>query len=290
MKILNFGSINIDYVYRVAHFVQPGETLASKDLQTFLGGKGCNQSVALAKAGATVFHAGNIHENDTWIIGQLKAWSVDTQFIQKLSDPSGHAIIQVNANGENAIIIHGGANQLIDQVQIDAVFEYFQQGDVLLIQNEVNQMAKLIQKAKSKGMQVFFNPAPMTDAVLDYPLNLVDYFILNETEAQQITGKQTQAAIEKQLLQSFPKSSFLLTLGAKGALYFNQNERYTVKAEKVKAVDTTAAGDTFIGYFLATWSAEQSIPDCLKLASKAAAIAVTRAGGAVSIPDKSELQ
>ncbi|MEM6380854.1 MAG: PfkB family carbohydrate kinase, partial [Bacteroidota bacterium] len=101
MKILNFGSINIDYVYRVPHFVKPGETLASEDLQTFLGGKGCNQSVALAKAGATVFHAGNIHKKDTWIIDQLQNWKVDTKWIRKLPDPSGHAIIQVDHNGEN---------------------------------------------------------------------------------------------------------------------------------------------------------------------------------------------
>lgn len=289
MKILNFGSINIDYVYQVPHFVEPGETLASQNLQTFLGGKGCNQSVALAKAEVPVFHAGNICQNDTWIIDQLKSWKLDTHLIRKLPDPSGHAIIQVAKNGENAIIIHGGANQKIDTDQMNNVFEDFEPGDVLLLQNEVNQIADLIQKAKAKGMLVFFNPAPMTKAVLDYPLDLVDYFILNETEAQQITGKSSQAEIEKQLLTQFPTSHFLLTFGAKGALFFSQKERHSVAAEKVKAIDTTAAGDTFIGYFLAAWSQGQSIPDCLRLATKAAAITVTRAGGAVSIPRKNEV-
>lgn len=289
MKILNFGSINIDYVYQVSHFVQPGETLASTGLQTFLGGKGCNQSVALAKAGASVFHAGNINEKDTWILDQLKRWQVNTQLVRKLPTPSGHAIIQVDHHGENAIIIHGGANQMIDQNQIDTIFAHFEKGDVLLLQNEVNRMEALIHKAKSKEMLVFFNPAPMTEVVLDYPLELVDYFILNETEAQQITGRKTQKEIEEQLLAQFPTSHFLLTFGAKGALFFNQKERYTVAAEKVKAIDTTAAGDTFIGYFLAAWSQRKSIPDCLILASKAAAITVTRAGGAVSIPDSKEL-
>lgn len=289
MKILNFGSINIDYVYQVPHFVRPGETLASNSLQTFLGGKGCNQSVALAKAGAAVFHAGNINNKDTWIIDQLKQWQVDTDLVRRLADPSGHAIIQVDKQGENAIIIHGGANQMIDQVQIDSVFANFEQGDILLLQNEVNQMDALIRKAKSINMLVFFNPAPMTKAVLDYPLELVDYFILNETEAQQITGKTRQSEIESQLLAQFPNSHFLLTLGAKGARYFDLQERHEVKAEQVKAIDTTAAGDTFIGYFLAAWSQQKSVPDCLSLASKAAAITVTRAGGAVSIPKIAEL-
>lgn len=289
MKILNFGSINIDYVYQVSHFVQPGETLASAGLRTFLGGKGCNQSVALAKAGASVFHAGNINEKDIWILDQLKKWQVNTQLVQKLPSPSGHAIIQVDHHGENAIIIHGGANQMINQGQIDTVFAHFEKGDVLLLQNEVNRMDDLIRTAKSKGMLVFFNPAPMTKAVVDYPLDLIDYFILNETEAQQITGKQTQKEIEDQLLTQFPASHFLLTFGAKGALFFNQKERYAVAAKKVKAIDTTAAGDTFIGYFLAAWSQAKSIPDCLSLASKAAAITVTRAGGAVSIPLREEL-
>lgn len=289
MKILSFGSVNIDYVYQVPHFVQAGETLASDQLQTFLGGKGCNQSVALAKAGANVFHAGNINEQDEWIIKQLKEWQVDTQFIRPISTSSGHAIIQISPAGENAIVIHGGANHAVDAAQIEAVFEHFDSGDVLLLQNEINLSTDLMRKAKSKGMTLFFNPAPMAQVVLDYPLHLVDYFILNETEAQQLTQKDTQEEIEQQLLKEFPGSHFLLTLGAKGALFFDEKGKYRTDAHEVKVIDTTAAGDTFIGYFIAAWSEGKSIEHCLAQASIAAAITVTRAGGAISIPTFEEV-
>lgn len=284
MKILNFGSINIDYVYEVADFVSPGETIASKGFQTFIGGKGCNQSVALAKAGVEVFHAGNISESGLFIKTQLEKWGVNTSFINLVEEATGHAIIQVSQTGENAIIIYGGANQTITSRQIEATLTHFGQGDILLLQNEINCIPEIMKKAKAQGMQIFFNPAPMTCAVHDFPLDLVDVFIVNETEGENLTGETEIETILNKMQEKFPDSTTLLTLGKKGSIYLNNKQRIDTKAIEVKAIDTTAAGDTFIGYFIAGLQKELSIKSALELATKAAAITVTKKGGAVSIP------
>jgi ribokinase len=289
IKILNFGSINIDYVYEVNHFVRPGETIASQKFQTYIGGKGCNQSVAIAKAGFQVFHAGNISETGTFIKTQLEKWKVDTTFIKVVKTPTGHAIIQVNQTGENAIIIHGGANQTITSNQIEETLEHFNKGDFLLIQNEINHIPLLIQKAKEKEMVVIFNPAPMTKNVLDYPLELIDILIVNQTEAAELSNQKGVENILKYLTNQFPKASFILTLGEQGSIFIDGQQRIETKAEKVEVKDTTAAGDTFIGYFLAEIARNIEPTTALKLATKAAAITVSKKGGAISIPNRNEL-
>jgi ribokinase len=289
MKILNFGSINIDYVYDVNHFVKPGETIASKGFQTFIGGKGCNQSVALAKAGVNVFHASNISESGLFIQSQLEKWNVNTQFINVVLEATGHAIIQVNAEGENAIIIHGGANQTITKVQIENTLNHFGNGDILLLQNEINAIPEIIEKAKSRGMKVFFNPAPMTENVHNFPLSLIDVFIINETEGEGLTGEKEIEKILATMQTKFPESATLLTLGKNGSIYLDKNERIKIAAKKVKAIDTTAAGDTFIGYFMAGLEKGLSIKAALELATEAAAITVTRKGGSVSVPFLNEI-
>lgn len=284
MKILNFGSINIDYVYEVQNFVRPGETIVSQGFQTYIGGKGCNQSVAIAKSGFEVFHAGNISETGLFIKTQLEKWKVNTDFINTIETATGHAIIQVNHDAENAIIIHGGANQKITEKQIDDTLGHFEEGDFLLLQNEINHISLLIKKAKAKGMKVIFNPAPMTKAVLDYPLELVDIFIINETEAEGLANQKGIDNIIKTLKTRFPKVTFVLTLGKNGSILFNENQTIETRAKQVKAIDTTAAGDTFIGYFLASLANKFDFKAALELATAAAAITVSKKGGAVSIP------
>jgi ribokinase len=240
--------------------------------------------VALAKAGVAVFHAGNISESGLFIQSQLEKWKVNTQFINVVSAATGHAIIQVNDDGENAIIIHGGANQTITSEQIENTLKHFETGDILLLQNEINNIPEIIEKAKNKGLKVFFNPAPMTENVHDFPLSLIDVFIINETEGEGLTGEKEIEKILATLQTKFPESATLLTLGKKGAIYLDKNERIEILAKKVKAIDTTAAGDTFIGYFTAGLEKGFSIKAALELATKAAAITVTRKGGSVSIP------
>lgn len=288
-RILNFGSINIDLVYRVPHIVRPGETLSGLSLARFAGGKGNNQSVALARAGAPVFHAGRIGKDGEWIVRMLKESGADVRFIRKDSGPTGHAVIQVADGGENAIVLFPGANRTIPRADISATIRHFGRGDILLLQNEINAIPEIMKAAHKAGMEIWFNPAPFDPTVLQYPLSLVDLFVLNEIEAAGLSGARAGTPAMAALARRFPKARILLTLGAKGALLLSGDRQWSVRAPRVKAVDTTAAGDTFIGYYAAAFL--QCLPpeQCLAYACKAAAICVTRRGAADSIPRRREV-
>jgi ribokinase len=285
MKILNFGSLNIDHVYSVEHFVRPGETISSGSYKQYCGGKGLNQSIALARAGAEVYHAGRVGSDGSILLDTLEEAGVDTRFVIRDNIVSGHAIIQVNADGDNCIILYGGANQNIASEDIGKVLGHFSEGDYVLLQNEINNIHLIMDKAKKRGLKIVFNPAPMNSAVLDYPLELVDIFIVNEVEGCDLTGKTEPEEIINAMLQSYPQASVVLTLGAKGAIYADNQSRYAVPADtSIKVVDTTAAGDTYIGYFLSSMAKGISIENAMKLCSKACGICVSRSGASNSIP------
>ena len=289
MRILNFGSLNIDYVYRVAGIVRPGETISSKSFDIFAGGKGANQSLALAKAGANISHAGKIGAEGKWMADRLADAGVETGNIMVSDDKTGHAIIQVDDSGENAIFLFPGTNMQIEREHIDSVIDSMDGGDILLLQNEINDIPCIIDAAHDKGMTVCLNPAPFDDSVPGYPLDKVGILVLNETEGQGLTGKNGNEEILNELTVRYPDCLVVLTLGAAGVLCSAAGERVAVPAEKVEAVDTTAAGDTFIGFFLALHAEGQPLEDCLKTACKAAAICVTRPGATDSIPERSEV-
>ena len=292
MSILVFGSLNIDHVYQVEHLVRPGETLPSKAYRRFQGGKGANQSVALARAGADVFHAGRIGPEGLWLRDAVAAEGVDVTHVGLDSQPTGHAIIQVDAAGENSILLYGGANLTVTPDDAHFVLSHFGAGDWLLLQNEISSLPAILLEASARGMKVAFNPAPMTDAVHGYPLEDVALFVVNRTEGAALARVETTAAPEAilEVLQSrFPRAATVVTLGGEGALYGGEGERIRRRAEPVEAVDTTAAGDTFIGYFLAELVAGQPVARCLAAATRAAALCVTRPGAAVSIPKRGEL-
>ena len=284
MTILNFGSINIDHVYRVAHLVRPGETIASSDYRQFSGGKGFNQSIALARAGATVSHAGRIGGDGVWLREQLAADDADVRFLEMIEGLSGHAIIQVDADGENSIILFGGANWTFTPDDAEKILNHFGAGDWLLLQNEISAMPEILRLAGERGLRIVFNPAPMGAEVLGYPLEGVSIFILNEIEGEAFTGESEPDAILAGMRQRFPAATIVLTLGAAGAIYDDSSQRIAVPAQKVEVVDTTAAGDTFIGYFLAGLSAGDDPQTAMERATRAAAICVTRPGAAPSIP------
>jgi len=290
MKIINFGSLNIDYVYSVDHLVLPGETLASQDMQVFPGGKGLNQSIAIARAGGNVSHAGMYAEEGTFLYDILKKNNVDVSALKKVNAPNGHAIIEVNKQGENSIILFGGTNELIDRKFVDSVFENVESESILLIQNEISSIGYIIEKAKEAKCRIVFNPAPMNDLVFDYPLELVDTFVVNLTEGQMMSGKNEPKEILSVLNYKYPNAKVILTLGSKGSYYSFKNEQSFIKTSKVKnVIDTTAAGDTFIGYYLAGISDGQSDITALEVASIAAAKSVQKKGASVSIPFASEL-
>jgi len=291
-KILNFGSLNIDYVYAVEHFARAGETVLSKNRRVFCGGKGLNQSIALARAGADVYHAGFVGCNDGDIlIEELASSGVKTDLIEKRDCPGGHAIIQVDASGQNCILIYGGANQTNSEEYIDSVLSRFDEGDIVVLQNEINMNAQIIRKAKQKGMTAVFNPSPADAQITELPLDMLDYIILNEVEAESLCGIKDAQAIDA-LRAKFPKTAVLLTLGSKGSVYMDNTQDTPISQGifDVPVVDTTAAGDTFTGYFLALTAAGSSADYAMRLASAAAAIAVSREGAAVSIPRLAEVK
>jgi ribokinase len=284
-KVLNIGSLNIDYVYSVQHLVRPGETITCKEYRQFCGGKGLNQSIALAQAGAQTFHAGKIGGEGLFLKKRLETAGVNTDFVETVpAGASGHAIIQVDENGQNSIMLYGGANQKFSKADVAKILGAFSAGDVLLLQNEVNQIAEMIRQARQKGMIVFYNPAPFNESVLAHPLQDVDVFVINETEGMGLTGKSDPDEIIAEMRRRFLRAAAILTLGGDGVMYADAAQTIKMPAEKVKPLDTTAAGDTFIGFFIAQKLTGKPIEDCLRTATRAAAICVTRPGAADSIP------
>ena len=291
MKVLNFGSLNYDHVYEVDHFVLPGETMSSLSYMRGFGGKGLNQSIALKKAGLDVYHAGRVGYDGQDFIDYLNKYGVKTDYLMKdEKNAGGHARIEV-CRGENRIVLYGGANQLIDEKQVDDVLEHFEEGDVLLLQNEISSMAYIIQRAHEKGMYIAFNTAPMNELVFSYPLDLVDLFIVNETEGRGLSECDSEKIedIILALKEKYADKEVVMTVGKDGSYYIGKDMVVYQKAYPVTAVDTTAAGDTFTGFFLASYLKDKDVKKALDLAAKASSITVQGKGAADSIPEMKDL-
>lgn len=295
MRVLCFGSLNIDYTYRVDHFVRKGETLASDSLNVFSGGKGLNQSIALARAGLMACHAGAVGEDGRFLLDVLNQSGVDTENIAVLKDiRTGNAIIQNDRDGDNCILLYGGANQAVTREQVDQVLARFEAGDYLVLQNEISEIPYIVEKAHEKGMKIVLNPSPMDEKIMEIPLGFVDYFLLNEVEAGQILGREAVAGVDgetlaAELLDRFPNAAIVLTLGQDGSVYADRNETFCQPIYPVQTVDTTAAGDTFTGYFIAGILKGKTVREAMDMAARAASIAVTRSGAAPSIPTVDEV-
>lgn len=291
MKILSFGSLNYDYTYEVDHFLTPKETLAARSMSRGFGGKGANQPIAMARAGLPVYHAGRVGADGQPFIDYLQENGVDTTHLKRdAASTTGHAIIEVSG-GENRILIYGGANREIGTAQIDESLSDFGPGDWLVLQNEISNLPYLMEQAKAKGLRIFFNAAPMDDQIKAYPVHLVDILCVNEIEGCTLAGMESLDAqkVLEQLHKQNPTTRILLTAGSAGSYYLDEREQYYVPCEKVAAVDTTAAGDTYSGYFLAGLCNGASVEDAMQLATKAAGIAVQQKGAAGSIPFAEEL-
>ena len=284
MTIYCLGSINADHFYAVPHIPAPGETLAAAELKTGLGGKGANQSVAAAKAGGEVYHIGAIGPDSGWILERLEKFGVDTTHIAVLDVPTGHAIISVDDEGENSIIIFSSANVAQSEDRIHAALAGASAGDILLIQNETDKQAEAAKAGAARGMTVMYSAAPFDAEAVKAVLEHIDVLLLNEIEAAQLEEALDQS------LYSLPVARIVITLGAKGARMIDtlSGDHWEIAGIPVEAVDTTGAGDTFAGYLAAGLHEGMEPEAAMLFAGRAAAIKVTRHGTADAIPTRAE--
>ena len=264
MKIINFGSLNIDIFFRVNHIVKPGETISAQSIEKRAGGKGLNQSIALVKNFDKVYHAGSVGSDGAFLKEYLKGEGIDTSFIKESKNPTGNAIIQVDDKGENSIVLYKGANFDNDKEYIDQVLSKFDKDDILVLQNEINNMEYIIDMGYEKQMKLVLNPSPITKEVID---QIIEYF-----------------------RENYPDLKVVITLGCKGSIFVDKENKICQEAYDVEAVDSTGAGDTFTGFFVAEFYKNKDVKDCLKLATKASALSVTKQGASISIPNIEEVK
>jgi len=289
MKILNLGSMNIDNVYSVDEFISPGETKLSKELSLFCGGKGLNQSIAAAKAGNEVWHAGLVGNDGGMLLDKLRNNGVNTDLIYPMPGKCGHAIVQVNSKGQNCILLYGGTNRCLTEKTVDSILDAFGSDGMLLLQNEVNLLPYIIEQAANRGLYVALNAAPLDAAIFECPLEKLSWLIVNEVEGKQLVKCQRDEDIIPVLEKRYPACSVLLTLGSRGAICRTPEKTVRISVCKAPVVDTTAAGDTFTGYFLYGMLNGVCLEDSLVLATVASAICIGRPGASDSIPLKAEV-
>lgn len=289
MKILNFGSLNLDYVYQMPRFLAPGETMAASSVTVVPGGKGLNQSVALARAGVSVWHAGTVGAGSGMLTDLLQANGVDVAWLRHSENIQGNAIIQVTPAGENAILLCGGSNREITAEQVTETLHHFEEGDWLILQNEVSCLEEMVCEAAKRGLNIVLNPSPFENELLQLDFGVLDWLFINEVEGQQMTGSADPEEILTVLRRRYPHIKVVLTLGRQGALCDTPDERVHQPIFPVKTVDTTAAGDTFTGYFIASYTQGRNLQECMARAAAASAISVSRHGASVSIPHAAEV-
>ncbi|MDR0599199.1 MAG: ribokinase [Treponema sp.] len=291
MKTLVFGSLNIDLIFPVDHIVLPGETIAGGDLVKSAGGKGANQAAALAKAGLEVYLAGKIGQDGRFLLSLLNSYGVDTSLVAEYEGATGQAIIQVDRGGQNAIVLYAGGNARIAAEEIDRTLALFGTGDILVLQNEINRLPEIMEKAVERGMKVCLNPSPYDEKIGSLPLDRVDVFFVNEIEAAALAGLPAAPPPEilEALVKRFPRAEIVLTAGKDGALYGHGETRARGEIIDLPVVDTTGAGDTFTGYFTAARARGLPPGESLRIACKASSIAVSRPGAMAAVPAAAEV-
>ncbi len=289
MKIYNLGSLNIDYVYSVEHFVSAGETLSSSGMEIFPGGKGLNQSVALARGGAQTVHGAMVGKDGLFLKETLAESGVDVSRIRVTDSTSGHAIIQVDKTGQNCIMLFAGTNHAIDREYIESFLSDAEENDILLLQNETSGLDIIFEVAVQKQMQIVFNPSPFKKELLKLPLENVKWWFCNEIEGAELFGSGDYTEITEKFIAMYPNSNLILTLGKEGSVFKNAELCIKQPIYEAKVVDTTAAGDTFTGFFIAAIARGEAVEKALKIATKASSITVSRKGASVSIPYLNEI-
>ncbi len=289
MKVTVFGSYNIDKVYNMPRLPEKGETLYCTGYEIHVGGKGLNQALAFSKAGARVVAAGKVGKDGNYLTDYLEKNGVDTSAIDFSGEFTGHTIIEIDPEGQNQMILFGGANREITPEYCDDLLSEHKDSDLLLMQYETSCVEYMLEKAHDMGIKTALNPSPYVDEIKNIPFDCVDILILNEFEGESITGKSDPEEIAKALYNLGP-SQIILTLGGKGAVYYDGGEPVFCPAFNVKAVDTTGAGDTFTGYCLYDLLCGVSPYEAMRKGCAASAIEVTKPGAAETIPSGSEVE
>lgn len=289
MAIINFGSLNIDHTYSVDHFVRPGETMQSLAYHTYCGGKGLNQSLAAARAGSRVCHAGLVGPGGQMLLDALTESGADVSHVAATDVPQGHAVIQVNAQGENCILLFPGSNFALTRADVDRVFASVSAPGYVMLQNEVSQLPYIIERAHAAGFSVVLNASPFEDSLLALDYDKLSWLMINEIEGRALTGAETPEDIADAAAARWPGLGLVLTLGGDGCLCRCGGETLRQPIFKVETVDTTGAGDTFTGYFVSALDQGLSLREAVVRASAAAAISVSRRGAGPSIPTADEV-
>ena len=288
-KIICYGSLNIDYVYQVEEIASPGETINSKSLEIFPGGKGANQALAAARAGGRVHHAGKIGHDGEWMLSGLQSDEIDTSNVVISDEVTGHAVIQVDSSGENSIVLFGGANQNITKQEIEKTLSKFDQDTILMIQNETSEIKHILNTAIEREMFVCLNPSPISNTIHKLDISRIGLLVVNEIEAQALGGESSDQM--QNLRKKCPSAIIVKTQGSDGGVVLlpDNEEIITYHAKEVVAVDTTAAGDTFLGFLVAGLSNGDEITEAINSACRAAEHCVTVQGAQSSIPHRKQL-
>ena len=289
MNVVNFGSLNIDHVYAVDHFCRAGETIHTKSYTQNAGGKGLNQSIAVSRSGQKVHHAGLLGPEGTRLAELLSGSGVDLRYLKHTDVPQGHAVIQVQPDGQNCIFLYGGSNQAVTPQEIDGVLMQLNAGDYLLLQNEIANLTYLLRAAARRGLRVVLNASPISDELLNADLSGVDWLVVNEIECAAMAGCGDAQAGYETLKQRYPSLGILLTLGSEGSVSWKDGTEVRQCAYPVKAVDTTGAGDTFVGSFLYAKSQGWDTLASAKFACAAGSVAVEHVGANTAIRSKDQV-
>lgn len=294
MKIFTVGSINMDLVINAPFIPENGMTINGNGFMTNPGGKGANQAVAVSKLGGNSYMIGAVGDSfGDELKETLDRYGVNTEFVKRCDDVSSGIAVIVVVDGDNRIILSRGANDRIDTELIDRALEQACEGDYLICQLEIPQkmVRYALQQAKKKGMITVFNPAPAAE-LIDGILDNVDIINMNQSETEFYTGiypvdeKTQMDAAHKLSLMGV--STIIITLGAQGSCAIDKGAYHRVDGYKVNAIDTTTAGDTYIGAFVSRISEGGSLLDAMRYASLASSVTVTREGAQKAIPYKDE--
>lgn len=285
MKVLCFGSANIDHTYRVDHFTQPGETQSCLSYTVGSGGKGLNQAAAIASAQCETYFAGIIGSDGLFLKETLREKDVNTDYLKVMEDEyTGHAIIEVDQSGQNHIVLYSGTNHKVTKDDVDRVLKHFGSGDIVVLQNEISNVPYIIEQCSKMGMIIIFNAAPYSESVKDYPIEKATWLVVNEIEGEGLSGCSNYDEIPAALKKKYPSTNILFTMGKDGSRVVTNSEDIYQKALDVPVTDTTCAGDTYIGYFVKGLAEQMPLPDAMRLATKASAMAIMKPGALLSIP------